>query len=46
MKDSIQLYRRLLGSIRPYGRVVVLSILAMIAAASTQMAINAPVFRF
>lgn len=36
MKDSIQLYKRLLGSIRPYGRVVVLSILAMIAAASLE----------
>ncbi|WP_374486177.1 lipid A export permease/ATP-binding protein MsbA [Zoogloea sp.] len=36
MKDSIQLYRRLLGSIRPYSRVVALSILAMIAAASLE----------
>jgi subfamily B ATP-binding cassette protein MsbA len=36
MKDSIQLYRRLLGSIRPYSKVVALSILAMIAAASLE----------
>ena len=36
MKDSIQLYRRLLGSIRPYSRIVALSILAMIAAASLE----------
>ena len=36
MKDSFQLYRRLLGSARPYLKVVVLSILAMIAAASLE----------
>ncbi|RTL33505.1 MAG: lipid A export permease/ATP-binding protein MsbA [Rhodocyclaceae bacterium] len=36
MNDSFQLYRRLLGSIRPYSRVVALSILAMIAAASLE----------
>ena len=36
MKDSLQLYRRLLGSARPYLKVVVLSILAMIAAASLE----------
>ncbi|MDD3352442.1 lipid A export permease/ATP-binding protein MsbA [Zoogloea sp.] len=36
MKDAIQLYRRLLGSIRPYYKVVGLSILAMIAAASLE----------
>ncbi|WP_374243896.1 lipid A export permease/ATP-binding protein MsbA [Zoogloea sp.] len=36
MKDSFQLYRRLLGSVRPYSRVVLLSILAMVAAASLE----------
>ncbi|MBL0285706.1 MAG: lipid A export permease/ATP-binding protein MsbA [Zoogloea sp.] len=36
MKASFQLYRRLLGSARPYLKVVVLSILAMIAAASLE----------
>ncbi|MBK7849471.1 MAG: lipid A export permease/ATP-binding protein MsbA [Zoogloea sp.] len=36
MKDSLQLYRRLLGSIRPYSKVVALSVLAMIAAASLE----------
>ena len=36
MKDSFQLYRRLLGSARPYLKVVALSILAMIAAASLE----------
>ncbi len=36
MKDSILLYRRLLGSVRPYSRVVLLSILAMVAAASLE----------
>jgi len=36
MNDSLRLYRRLLGSIRPYYRVVALSILAMIAAASLE----------
>ncbi|MBP8133689.1 MULTISPECIES: lipid A export permease/ATP-binding protein MsbA [Zoogloea] len=36
MKDSIQLYRRLLGSIRPYYKVVAISVLAMIAAASLE----------
>ena len=36
MNESIQLYRRLLGSVRPYSRVVLLSILAMVAAASLE----------
>ncbi len=36
MKASFQLYRRLLGSVRPYLRVVALSIVAMIAAASLE----------
>ncbi len=36
MKDSLLLYRRLLGSVRPYFKVVALSILAMIAAASLE----------
>ena len=36
MKDSILLYRRLLGSARPYLKVVVVSILAMIAAAALE----------
>ncbi|MDD3327077.1 MAG: lipid A export permease/ATP-binding protein MsbA [Zoogloea sp.] len=36
MKASFQLYRRLLGSARPYLKVVVLSIVAMIAAASLE----------
>ncbi|MDD2988182.1 MAG: lipid A export permease/ATP-binding protein MsbA [Zoogloea sp.] len=36
MKSSFQLYRRLLGSLRPYGKVVALSVLAMIAAASLE----------
>jgi len=36
MNDSFQLYRRLLGSARPYLKVVVVSILAMIAAASLE----------
>ena len=36
MKDSIQLYRRLLGSIRPYYKVVAISVLAMIAVASLE----------
>ncbi len=36
MKNSFQLYRRLLGSLRPYGKVVALSVLAMIAAASLE----------
>ncbi len=36
MKTSIQLYRRLLGSIRPYYKVVAISVLAMIAAASLE----------
>ena len=36
MNDSFQLYRRLLGSARPYLKVVALSILAMIAAAALE----------
>ncbi len=36
MKASFQLYRRLLGSVRPYLKVVALSIVAMIAAASLE----------
>ena len=36
MNDSFQLYRRLLGSARPYLKVVVVSILAMIAAAALE----------
>ena len=36
MKASFQLYRRLLGSARPYLKVVALSIVAMIAAASLE----------
>ena len=36
MKDSLSLYRRLLGTLRPYRKVVVLSVLAMIAAASLE----------
>jgi len=36
MKSAFQLYRRLLGSLRPYGKVVALSVLAMIAAASLE----------
>jgi len=36
MKASFQLYRRLLGSARPYLKVVALSIAAMIAAASLE----------
>ncbi|TAH46032.1 MAG: lipid A export permease/ATP-binding protein MsbA [Betaproteobacteria bacterium] len=36
MKASIQLYRRLLGSLRPYRKVVALSLLAMVAAASLE----------
>ncbi|MBN8284958.1 lipid A export permease/ATP-binding protein MsbA [Zoogloea sp.] len=36
MKSTFLLYRRLLGSIRPYSKVVALSVLAMIAAASLE----------
>ena len=36
MTDTFALYRRLLGSIRPYRKVVVVSILAMIAAAALE----------
>ena len=36
MKSAFLLYRRLLGSIRPYSKVVALSVLAMIAAASLE----------
>ena len=36
MKASIQLYRRLLGSLKPYRKVVALSLLAMVAAASLE----------
>ena len=36
MKEGIALYRRLLGSILPYRKVVALSVLAMIAAASLE----------
>ena len=36
MTDSLTLYRRLLGSIRPYRKVVVLSILAMVIAAALE----------
>ena len=36
MTDTFALYRRLLGSIRPYRKVVVLSIVAMIAAAALE----------
>ena len=36
MKSAFLLYRRLLGSIRPYSSVVALSVLAMIAAASLE----------
>lgn len=36
MKDSLSLYRRLLGTLRPYRKVVALSVLAMIAAASLE----------
>jgi subfamily B ATP-binding cassette protein MsbA len=36
MKDSLALYRRLLASILPYRKVVALSVLAMIAAASLE----------
>ena len=36
MNDSFTLYRRLLGSIRPYRKVVVLSILAMVIAAALE----------
>ena len=36
MKTSLALYRRLLGSIRPYRRVVVLSVLAMVVAAALE----------
>ena len=36
MKGSIQLYRRLLGSLKPYRKVVLLSVLAMVVAASLE----------
>ncbi|MCB1886520.1 MAG: lipid A export permease/ATP-binding protein MsbA [Rhodocyclaceae bacterium] len=36
MKSSLALYRRLLGSIRPYRRVVGLSVLAMVIAAALE----------
>ena len=36
MKTSFQLYRRLLGSISPYRKVVLLSVLAMVVAASLE----------
>lgn len=36
MKASFQLYRRLMGSVRPYLKVVALSLLAMVAAASLE----------
>ena len=36
MTSAFLLYRRLLGSLRPYGRVVAVSVLAMIAAASLE----------
>ncbi|AYH42284.1 lipid A export permease/ATP-binding protein MsbA [Azoarcus sp. DN11] len=36
MKDSIVLYRRLLATILPYRKVVVISVIAMIAAASLE----------
>ncbi|ATE62300.1 lipid A export permease/ATP-binding protein MsbA [Thauera sinica] len=36
MKASLLLYRRLLGSLKPYRKVVALSLLAMIAAASLE----------
>ncbi len=36
MKTSLALYRRLLGSIRPYRRIVLLSVLAMIVAAALE----------
>ncbi|MBN8443598.1 MAG: lipid A export permease/ATP-binding protein MsbA [Thauera sp.] len=36
MKASIQLYRRLLGSLKPYRKVVALSLVAMVAAASLE----------
>jgi len=38
MKDSIQLYRRLLGTALPYWKVMALSVLAMIAAAALEPA--------
>ncbi|MBS0512563.1 MAG: lipid A export permease/ATP-binding protein MsbA [Proteobacteria bacterium] len=36
MKASIQLYRRLLGTLKPYYKVVALSLVAMVAAASLE----------
>lgn len=36
MKDALALYRRLLGTLRPYRGVVALSVLAMIAAAALE----------
>jgi len=36
MNDSLVLYRRLLGTLRPYRKVVALSVLAMIAAAALE----------
>jgi len=36
MKTSLALYRRLLGSIRPYRRIVLLSVLAMVVAAALE----------
>ncbi|PLX73130.1 MAG: lipid A export permease/ATP-binding protein MsbA [Azoarcus sp.] len=41
MKDSLSLYRRLLGTLRPYRKVVALSVLAMIAAASLEPVLHA-----
>jgi len=36
MRSSLSLYRRLLGSIRPYRRVVLMSVLAMVVAAALE----------